>query len=158
MFLDLAMKRGPRDSQDTGRRAFVALGEGHGETHQLLLADDEPGVREVANAMLTRAGFNVIEASNGEEAAVIFESRSEPFALVVLDQTMPGLSGSEAFARIRAVSSDVPVVFMSGYSEAPIEVLDERTTFLQKPFRASMLLAKVREVMGVQRPAECQSA
>ena len=99
--------------------------------------------------MLVGAGFNVIEASDGKEAVAAYQARSGDISLVVLDQTMPEMNGWEAFTRIRAVSEGVPVVFMSGYTDAMGDAApDPRTVFVHKPFRAATLTAKVREAMG----------
>ena len=112
-----------------------------------LLADDESEVRTVVRSMLAGAGFEVIEAVDGREAVSRFRERSEQIDVIVLDQTMPALGGQEAYAEIRAVSPQVPVVFMSGYTDGDRGPLGPRTAFLRKPFRASMLADKLREAM-----------
>jgi signal transduction histidine kinase/CheY-like chemotaxis protein len=110
-----------------------------------LLADDEPEVRNVIRSMLAEAGFSVIEASDGREAVAVFQARSAEIDLVVMDRTMPGLDGREAFHRIREASDRVPVIFVSGYTDALSERLDPHTWVLHKPFRTATLTTAVRE-------------
>lgn len=139
--LDSAAGPAPAASQDEG------LWTGRGLT---LVADDEPAVRQVVRQMLTRLGFDVIEAEDGAEAVVRFRQRLADIRLVVLDLTMPVMDGEQALVQIRAISPDMPVVVMSGYSSmagAHI-VRTGRTTFLHKPFTASALSARLREVAG----------
>ena len=112
-----------------------------------LLADDEPEVRHVIRSMLAEAGFSVIEASDGREAVAAFQARSAEIDVVVMDRTMPGLDGREAFDRIRAASDRVPVIFISGYTDALADGLDAHTRVLHKPFRTAAFTTAVREVM-----------
>ncbi len=112
-----------------------------------LLADDEPEVRRVVSSMLAEAGFSVIEAFDGREAVAAFQARSADIDIVVMDRTMPGLDGKEAFDRIRAASDRVPVIFISGYTDALPEGLDAHTRVLHKPFRTATFTTAVKEVM-----------
>lgn len=135
------------DSLPLPANATFPVGGG-AESGRILLADDEPAVRQVVRAMLTREGFEVVDVADGLTAVETFDARSGDFAAVILDHAMPGLNGSEAFRRIRSASPDMPVVFVSGYTDSVVEPLDRRTTFLHKPFRSESLLAKVREVLA----------
>jgi CheY-like chemotaxis protein len=83
----------------------------------LLVVDDETDARAVARAMGTHLGFQVVEASDGEEAVAIFLQRKGEFSLVLMDLTMPRMDGREAFLRMREIAPDVPVVLTSGFSE-----------------------------------------
>jgi CheY-like chemotaxis protein len=118
-----------------------------------LLADDEAGVRGVVREMLIDLGFDVVEAIDGVEAVAIYRNRKAEFAVVVLDLTMPGMSGREALAEIRSLSASVPVVLMSGYAETVgSDSFPARgVSFLHKPFKLPILAAKVREAMAGDR-------
>ena len=113
-----------------------------------MLVDDEAEVRTIASEMLTASGFRVITVSSGRDALDTFEKWAKDLRLVVLDRTMPGIDGPEVYARIRASSSDVPIVFMSGFGDAPEVPADPHTAFLQKPFTAAQLNAAVQEAVA----------
>jgi PAS domain S-box-containing protein len=115
----------------------------------VLVVDDEQGVREVAAQMLEAVGFRVTLAGDGREAATLFRSRG-PFRFVLLDLTMPHQGGAETFQQLRALSPDVPVILMSGYSEQEATahfVGQGLAGFLPKPFKAAALLRVVRQVL-----------
>jgi len=117
----------------------------------VLLADDEETVRSLGRRVLERAGYRVMTASDGKEAVEIFEARSDEIDLVLLDMTMPRLSGAEAYARIRSIRSDVPTLLSSGYNEqdATSRFAGKGLAgFLQKPWTAQDLVEAVERVLG----------
>ncbi|MBI2515713.1 MAG: CHASE domain-containing protein [Opitutae bacterium] len=114
----------------------------------VLLIDDEPAVRQVAAAVLTRHGAKVIEAADGAEALSQCRQHAGAIDLILLDLTMPGLSGEETLRRLRLLDHRQKVVVMSGYSET--ETMRRcsslgATGFLAKPFEIDALLARVRQ-------------
>jgi CheY-like chemotaxis protein len=117
----------------------------------VLLADDEPAVRAVGQAMLERLGFTVLSATDGREAVERFREHTEEIVCVLLDLVMPRLDGEAAFREIRAIRPDARVLLTSGYSEQEIS---ERFAeagiagFLEKPFRFAALAAKLRGATG----------
>jgi two-component system cell cycle sensor histidine kinase/response regulator CckA len=116
-----------------------------------LVVDDDEGARELTSILLERAGFEVLTAVDGAEAIELFRSRTTRISAVVLDNTMPGLSGAEVFDAIRLIDPDVPIVLASGYSRECIsETLLEQhhTRFLRKPFDAEELLAVIVQLLG----------
>jgi nitrogen-specific signal transduction histidine kinase/CheY-like chemotaxis protein len=119
-------------------------------TGALLVVDDDDGAREFTALLLRRAGFDVVEARDGAEAVEIFRERTSALAGVVLDSTMPGMSGASAFAAIREIDPSARVLLVSGYtSDRDGEALIERgmNGFLQKPFEPEVLLAAVRTLV-----------
>ena len=124
---------------------------GHG---RILVVDDEETVRAVVARVLESLGFTVTLAADGREAVKIFEAQPEAFTMVVIDLTMPHMDGTEAFARMRQVRSDLRVVLMSGYSEQDATVAfagKGLAGFLQKPFELGHLRDKVRAVFEVPK-------
>jgi signal transduction histidine kinase len=81
----------------------------------VLVADDEPEVRAVVIAALEATGYRTIAAADGREAVERFCANPKQIAALVLDVTMPGMTGPEALAEIRGVDSDVPAILMTGY-------------------------------------------
>jgi CheY-like chemotaxis protein len=113
-----------------------------------LVADDEAMVRQVGELMLKQMGYEVLTATNGQEAVALFEANADRVCLILMDLMMPVMDGAEALATIRKVSA-VPVVLCSGYTaEAVPEDLarDAVTGFLQKPFSRGDLQRAVAAV------------
>jgi CheY-like chemotaxis protein len=122
---------------------------GGGET--ILLVDDEEALRSAARRALVRAGYRVIPAVDGSDALRLYmEHTGTPFALVVTDVVMPGLGGRELVGRLKMMSPNLRVLFVSGYTEEGVRkqgVLQPGTEFLEKPFTPDKLLRKIREVL-----------
>jgi nitrogen-specific signal transduction histidine kinase/CheY-like chemotaxis protein len=116
----------------------------------VLLVDDEEAPRSAAAWMLKSFGFQVVQACDGLEALEQFHRRAEAFRLVLLDVTMPRLGGQETLRELRRLRPDLPVVLMSGYSEADVRehFAGERPAgFLPKPFRMDDLMDLLRRVL-----------
>jgi DNA-binding response OmpR family regulator len=120
-------------------------------TDQILIAEDEPDVRDFLVAVLAGAGFGVTEVSDG--AGVLTRLAYTPPALVLLDLHMPMIDGLEALRRIRSVESwkAVPVLFLTASGQTEDMVTARRLGargYLVKPIRAADLLAKVKSLLG----------
>jgi len=119
-------------------------------TETVLLADDDDLVREVTQSMPQLAGYQVLTASNGEEALNIFNEKAADIDLVLLDVVMPTLSGNSVSKYISKKSPQMPILFASGYSQDAIDIdfiLDEGVNLIQKPYRRSALLSRVRDLL-----------
>ena len=73
-------------------------------------------VRDLLNTLLSRGGYDVVEASSGEEAVAIFRQPGAPFDLLVSDVVLPGMNGRELYDHLEAHRPGLPVLFVSGYS------------------------------------------
>nr|MEE4267531.1 PAS domain S-box protein [Candidatus Krumholzibacteria bacterium] len=121
----------------------------------ILLAEDDPMVRDLTCTLLERSGYTILAAADGNEALAIFEENADRIDMLLLDVIMPGLGGRAVFDAIRQVRPDIPALFASGYSMNAIHtdfVLDEGLTLIQKPAERDELLRKVREVLDQARP------
>lgn len=120
----------------------------------VLVIDDEPVIREVTRHMLEKFGFAVRTAEDGESGIAIFEAETANIVAIILDMTMPRMSGEEVLRELRRRSASVPILLSSGFSEpdvtAPFEE-GEISGFIQKPYRPHELLARLRTVL--ERPA-----
>jgi CheY-like chemotaxis protein len=119
----------------------------------VLLVDDQADAREVGSLMLERAGFQVVAASNGEEALELFRTHRSDVVCVLLDLTMPGMGGKEVHAALRTLSSDVPIVLCSGFPEDTAQELfeaNELSGFLEKPFTSKSLLQSIRRTLATE--------
>jgi len=116
----------------------------------VLVVDDEEGVRLVTSHMLKTLGFEVIEAADGQAAVATFREQSDKIVAVVLDLTMPQLSGEEALREIRRLRPDAPVLLMSGFSEPDAiqrSWAHGASDFLAKPFKPEELREKIRAIL-----------
>jgi two-component system cell cycle sensor histidine kinase/response regulator CckA len=122
----------------------------------VLVVDDEEMVRSVAKAILEQAGFEVLTAANGIEALNVFGRQPDGVDAVLLDLTMPELSGEQVLRELRGIRADVPVILSSGYHdpEAVHRLTGSgHTGFVHKPYRPTVLVDKLREVCGRVSPA-----
>jgi CheY-like chemotaxis protein len=117
----------------------------------ILLVDDEPTIRSILSQGLERAGFKVIEAVDGVEGFGAFVRHRSAISAVLLDLTMPRMSGDQVLEEIRKLDDKVPVILMSGYSqqEATAALAGKGlSAFLSKPCTIKDALAVVRRVLG----------
>ena len=117
----------------------------------ILVVDDEPSVRKVAEKMLSKKGFVVLTARDGREAVEAFRRHAGDVVAVLLDMTMPYMSGAETLGELRRIRSDVPVILCSGFDERDAISRFAGTGlagFLQKPFGLDALVGKVRAALG----------
>jgi CheY-like chemotaxis protein len=111
----------------------------------ILLVEDEPAVRQLFATALTRAGYRVHEARNGEEAIRLFEQHGETIDLLLTDMRMPYMGGAELARQLRERSKTLKLICISGYpGSLETEVAND---FLAKPFSRDEMLKKVRDVL-----------
>ncbi len=119
--------------------------EWHG-SGTVLLVDDEETILAVGRSMLETLGFSVITAWDGREAVEVYRLRGREIAFVVMDLTMPHMSGEEAFRELRRIDPGVKVFISSGYSEWEISARfagKSLAGFIQKPYQ----IAELRNVL-----------
>jgi CheY-like chemotaxis protein len=139
----------PRVEQEAvaPRKATMTETHKHG-TGTILLAEDEPLLRELGETILTQAGYRIQTAPNAEELKKFVAEHDGKIDLLLTDVVMPGMSGPELVRLVRARWPDVRVLYMSGYADDEIEDLDRDAGFLQKPFTPMELTAKIAEMLG----------
>ena len=116
----------------------------------VLVVDDEQSVLTFLKKALTMRGYAVTTALSGAAGLKIFDSAVEPVSLVLMDSSMPGLSGSQTLEELRKRDTQVPVIMMSGFTSDRLKQqqnLDGLAGFLQKPFLLDELYRKVEEAM-----------
>lgn len=120
----------------------------------ILLVDDEDVVRQTASRILKTFDLRVVEATDGREGLSLFEKHGAEISCILLDLTMPHLSGEETFEAIRRLNTQVPIIIMSGYSEhEAIHRFPGKglSGFLQKPFTPEHVHRKLQAVLGASR-------
>ncbi len=121
-----------------------------GGTETVLVAEDEPAVRQVISRTLTDAGYTVLEASNGEEALALAGGCLDRIQLLITDVVMPRMGGRELSRKLEELKPGLKVLFISGYTDNAIVhqgILEKGIEFIQKPFQPSLLLKKIRKIL-----------
>ena len=138
----------PSAARRSGRRLAVRRPSTSSSRGLVLLVEDEPRVRAQARRLLQRAGYDVLEASDGAQGSRIFDERRADVTVVVTDVVMPIAGGVEMVSSLRALRPTLPVVFVSGYTAEDQDLpLDERTTFLTKPYTIDALCDAIGSVV-----------
>ncbi|MEW6324026.1 MAG: response regulator [Nitrospirota bacterium] len=127
---------------------------------RVLFMDDEPSIREFAQELLTRLGYEVTCAEHGEQALERFKqarAAGRPFDLVILDLTVRGgMGGKEAIVKLRYIEPDIPAIVSSGYFNDPVMADFSRLGFsarIAKPYTAESLSQIIRTVLESRVPA-----
>ncbi len=130
-------------------KSFIPLDIQQGK-ETILLAEDVKEIRDLLKTFLTKFGYNVITARDGEQAVALFNKNKEIIDLLVFDVVMPKKSGKEAYKEILKIKQHVKVIFMSGYSPDTLSdrgILSGDVTFLPKPVMPHAILRKIREIL-----------
>ncbi|MBC8086824.1 MAG: response regulator [Phycisphaerae bacterium] len=146
---------------------WLPLGEGEADTAQadtdqplpggsgtVLVVEDEDSVRHLAHRILVSHGYHVLEASNGEEALLVWDRHKAEINILVTDVVMPRMGGQVLADRLRSDRPDLPIVFCSGYSDNKLMSIrddDPRTAFLPKPFTLMGLMEQVSRLASLAR-------
>jgi DNA-binding response OmpR family regulator len=114
------------------------------EKTSVLLVDDEPAIHTFVGMLLRKAGYFVGNAEDGEAGLHMFKERD--WDLVITDRVMPKMVGDRLAEEIRKISSDVPLILITGFlkPDMRVDLFDE---VLEKPFTAADLLATIRRVL-----------
>jgi len=116
----------------------------------VLVVDDDPLIRDLGREILELAGFDVVLAADGVEALEVHASLEGRIACVVLDLTMPRLSGERTLVRLRERDPELPVLLASGYTDVALDerfARDPRLSFVAKPFTIDELQRAVQELL-----------
>jgi DNA-binding response OmpR family regulator len=112
--------------------------------------EDEEILRTLMKDMLTRSGYHVLEAKDGEEGVAVYRTRNKEIHAVISDMGLPRLSGEQVFHELKQIDPRVRVIFSTGYirDEKRLELLDAGARcFIHKPYRVHEMLGAIREVL-----------
>ena len=136
--------------EESGESGGLSLPVG-GNNETVLIAEDDFTVRMLGKHLLSRFGYNVIEAEDGEDAIRKFAENIDSIEVLLLDVIMPKKNGRQVYDEIRRIRPDIKVLFMSGYACDIIGkqgILDEGLNFIAKPLHMVELLTKLRSVIS----------
>ncbi|OHD74204.1 MAG: hypothetical protein A2V99_11210 [Spirochaetes bacterium RBG_16_67_19] len=140
----------PRAGEPTAATAGQPPDRPSSGCETILLAEDDPAVREMTRLILSRQGYNVLAFSCGSEALALSGEQLAGVRLLVSDVVMPGMNGRELAERLRASNRGLKVLLISGYAD-PLStgqgLLDDHIQFLPKPYSAEGLLARTRALL-----------
>ncbi|MDA0747175.1 MAG: ATP-binding protein [bacterium] len=122
--------------------------KGSGET--ILVVEDEEAVRELVQTLLERLDYQVLSASNGDEALSVYDAHKDEISLVLTDVVMPKMGGRELLAALHTRNAGIPVVVMTGYplgESGDTDLVQDTAGYLEKPIRLEPLSRLVREVL-----------
>lgn len=121
----------------------------------LLVAEDEPLVREVAVEFLTQAGYRVLTAGDGEEAMRVYDANAGEIRLVLTDMVMPKAGGSQVRDHVRRADPGLPVIYCTGYSREELNGrlgIGDAGRMIRKPYQRANLLRMVRRALDGAGP------
>jgi CheY-like chemotaxis protein len=116
----------------------------------ILVAEDDEGLRRLAERVLQEYGYDVLTAAAGDQALLACEQLARPLDLLLTDVVMPRMSGRQLAERLAPIQPRMKVLYMSGYTDDAIVhhgVLDSGVEFIHKPFKPELLVQKVRSVL-----------
>jgi len=119
------------------------------EKKTVLVVDDEDGIRKVASVILEMHGFEAITAVSGKAALDVLKTEHQRIGMVLLDMTMPGISGLDVLKIASVEYPDIPVVMCSGYLAGVSNEIEDNCLMLSKPFSAQELIAMVGQAVNV---------
>ena len=140
--------QGRKDRPDDAGLRYEEAGSRPQGSGRVLLVDDEASVRELMAEVLEGAGFDVVQASSGEEGLALLRVPTARFDALVTDYAMPGMTGGELMAAIRRERPRFPGLVITGYAEtAQLGEVPSGCRVLHKPFRTNDLVAGVVELL-----------
>jgi len=144
----------PVDTVEEAPLLVPAAATAHGH-ETVLVVDDEPGLRDLARTGLQQHGFDVLAVETGEQALEILR-RGEPHVdVMLLDLTLPGISGESVLREVRKLTPGLPVVIASGYATVESQsswVAAGAMSFVAKPYRIRQVAEKLREALDWRQP------
>ncbi len=141
----------PVTSRDAASEAeFAVHATPQKGTETILVAEDDPAVREFEAAILKKFGYEVILAEDGCDAVRKYAENQSTIQLVLMDMIMPNKNGKQSYDEIRLLQPDIKVIFVTGYSADIVRSrgeIDEDVELVMKPINASELLNKIRSTL-----------
>lgn len=115
-----------------------------GSTETILVIDDDPSIRSLVDQVLHRYGYHLLLAEDGPQGLEIFQQTRVD--IVLLDLSMPGMQGDEVLAKLKALSTQVKIILLTGFTEDEDE-LSGAHAIINKPFSIDDLVLKVRQAL-----------
>lgn len=117
----------------------------------ILIVDDDEALRDILKMMLEYLGYDILTAVDGLDCLKVYQAHQEKIELVLLDMTMPGMDGEEAFIELHKINPDIQVIITTGCTE---EVVREKfkdfsvSGFVHKPFKMEFLDEQISALLA----------
>ena len=144
----------PVDTVEEAPLLVPAAATAHGH-ETVLVVDDEPGLRTLARTGLQQRGFDVVAVETGEQALEILRVREPHVDVMLLDLTLPGMSGESVLRAARGLAPALPIIIASGYATVESQsswVAAGAVGFVAKPYRVEQVAQKLREALDRRQP------
>jgi CheY-like chemotaxis protein len=122
-----------------------------GMGERILVVDDDDAVRRILRKVLESSGYVIVESGHPHQACALFDADPAAIDLLVTDLKMPNMSGQQVAAHVWAARPELPVLFISGYSDQAYaqELNGPRSRFIEKPFSSDLLLQRTAELLTI---------
>ena len=120
----------------------------HDEKHTIMVIDDEEPVREAVKDILELVEIDVLQAEDGQIGIEMYQAHQSKIELILLDLSMPGLTGEETFHALREINPDIRILLSSGFNETEVTARlagQNVTGFIQKPYTLDALIEKIQK-------------
>lgn len=120
------------------------------QTHTIMVIDDEEPVREAVKDILELVEIDVLQAEDGQTGIDMYQQYGSKIELILLDLSMPGISGEETFHALRQINADIRILLSSGFNETEVTARlagQNITGFIQKPYTLDTLIEKVQQYL-----------
>ena len=119
-------------------------------TATILVVEDEQQVRTLIVRLLEKRGYRVLEAENGREALEVIRESLADLSLVITDLVMPEMGGEALVREVNKARSDLPCLYMTGYSQEEVASLDgmHSSNIIEKPFSPATFLERVQSMLN----------
>lgn len=126
----------------------------NGGNETILIVDDEEVVRNLTKMILESYGYKIAVAENGEDGIEIYKEKKDEINLIILDLVLPTISGQETMKQIFEINPNAKIIISSGYKESSKKFKEEKDKvidLIEKPFKAAVLLSKVRNALDLKK-------
>jgi signal transduction histidine kinase/CheY-like chemotaxis protein len=123
----------------------------HGDGEVICIVDDEQLVAQTTRLTLQKAGFNTVVFNSGKECLKLIKDQPASCSLIICDQTMPGMPGSELAQSVRLINKKIPMIIMSGnFNRIPTEQIKnlDNISLIEKPFTSLQITTRVKELLN----------
>lgn len=141
------------DDVERPTAVFAPISTNHHKPSRVLVIDDEEPVLEAVTDILALSGVETLTAVSGQEGIDLYNQHRDDVAVILLDLSMPEMSGEDTFFILRQINAAVPIILSSGYdeNEAKKRIADAgHADFLAKPYDVDILSAKLRVYVANQ--------
>jgi two-component system cell cycle sensor histidine kinase/response regulator CckA len=127
--------------------------DGRPASGTILIVEDEAGVRQALQRILTGDGYTVVSAANGAEALEVFAARGQDIDLLITDLVMPAMGGRELARQCSVLRDSLKVIYLSGYTRDSLlsqQTFEEGTEYIEKPFTRDAILERIARVLQAE--------